>query len=198
MKKRTLKPGNLLAPVPAALISCRDAAGNDNLITLAWVGTVCSTPPMLSVSIRPERHSYQMIRETGEFAVNLTTEAMARMTDLCGVRSGRDTDKWELSGLHRQAASVISCPIVEESPVSLECRVTQVIPLGSHDMFLAEIVAVDAAEDLFDETDRMDLGKAGLIAYVHGAYQSLGRTLGTFGYSVRKKKKAGRPGFKKQ
>ena len=179
----------MLYPVPAALVSCADAAGNTNLVTVAWTGTVCSDPPMLYVSLRKDRFSHHMIAETREFVLNLTNEATIRATDLCGVKSGRDVDKWELAGLTPQRASHVSAPLVAECPVNLECRVTQMLELGSHDMFLAEVVAVQANEDLFDKNDRLDLDAAKLVAYSHGQYRALGGILGTFGYSVRKKKK---------
>lgn len=141
---------------------------------------------MTYVSIRPERFSHHMIKETGEFVINLTTKDMVRGTDLCGVRSGRDTDKWELSGFTKEEASKVKCPLVKESPVCIECRVTEIKKLGSHDMFMAEILAVDADDRYFDEAGRFDLNKAGLAAYVHGSYVELGKSLGTFGFSVRK------------
>lgn len=182
-----MKPGCMLAPLPAALVSCADKEGTANLITVAWTGIANSEPPMAYISVRPERFSYHMIRETGEFVINLTTEKMAKGTDLCGVKSGKDTDKWKASGFTKGKASVLACPIVEESPVSIECRVTQVLSLGSHDMFLAEIVAVDAEEKYFDEKGRFDLNAARLISYTHGAYTQPGDVIGTFGFSVRKK-----------
>lgn len=181
-----MKPGCMMAPIPAALISCSDKDGNTNLITAAWTGIINSEPPMTYVSIRPERFSHHMIKETGEFVINLTTKDMVRGTDLCGVRSGRDTDKWELSGFTKEEASKVKCPLVKESPVCIECRVTEIKKLGSHDMFMAEILAVDADDRFFDEAGRFDLNKAGLAAYVHGSYVELGKSLGTFGFSVRK------------
>ncbi len=192
--KRQLKPGNMLYPVPAVLVSCRDREGNDDLVTVAWTGTVCSDPPMLSISVRKDRYSHRMILEKGEFVVNLTTEKMLRGVDTCGVRSGRDTDKWKLCHFTREQAAAVDVPLVKESPVNIECRVTQVLELGSHDMFLAQVVAVDAAEELFDEKDRLDLAAAGLTVYSHGEYYGLGRLLGSFGYSVRKRPAAGTGG----
>ena len=179
----------MLYPVPAALVSCADREGNSNLVTVAWTGTVCSDPPMLYVSLRKDRFSHHMIAETGEFVLNLTNEDILRATDLCGVRSGRDADKWKLAHLTPEPSNVVSAPAVAESPVSIECRVKQILELGSHDMFLAEVAAVNADESLFDENDRLDLGKAKLVAYSHGEYRALGRVLGSFGFSVRKKKK---------
>ena len=190
MSKRELKPGNMLYPVPAVMVTAADSEGHDNIITLAWAGTVNSDPPMVSVSVRKSRHTHGMLVKTGEFAVNLVTEGLTRACDLCGVISGRDGDKFEKAGLTREAASVIGAPLIAESPVNIECRVKQVLELGSHDLFLAEVLAVHADESLFDEKDRLDLGKAGLTAYSHGEYRALGRLLGTFGYSVRKRAKA--------
>jgi len=189
MSKTVMKPGCMLGPLPAALVSCADKEGKSNLITAAWCGIANSEPPMAYVSIRPERFSHHMIEETGEFVINLTTEEMARGTDLCGVKSGRDTDKWKLGGFTPAKAACVSCPIVEESPVSIECRVTEVLHLGSHDMFLSEILAVDADDRFFDEKGAFKLEDAGLISYIHGAYFTQGKKLGTFGYSVKKKSK---------
>ncbi len=186
MSKQVWKPGNMLYPVPAALISCRDKEGRSNLLTVAWCGTVCSDPPMVSVSIRKERFSHDMILETGEFVLNLTTESMVKAVDFCGVRSGKNMDKWEASGLHEEAASRVSAPLVKESPVSIECRVTEVKELGSHDLFLAEVVSVDVDEHCLDERGSLDLKKCGLTVYSHGEYMALGRSLGTFGFSVKK------------
>ena len=149
MGKRQFKPGNMLYPVPAVMVSVADKEGNANIITVAWAGTVCTNPPMLTISIRPERYSYHMIRETGEFVVNLTTEELARATDYCGVRSGRDTDKWADMGLTKEKASEVSVPLIRECPVNLECRVVRVDELGSHHMFLAQVVAVDVTKNIW-------------------------------------------------
>jgi len=189
MSKRLLKPGNMLYPVPAALVSVRGAEGKSNLITIAWCGTVCSDPPMLSISVQKKRFSYDLLKTSGEFVLNLTTEKMLKGVDLSGVISGRDADKWERAGFTEEAASVVNAPLVKESPVNIECRVTEVKELGSHDLFLAEVVAVHADDALFDESGRLDLGRAGLVVYSHGEYRALGRVLGTFGFSVRKKGK---------
>ena len=187
MGKRSLKPGNMLYPLPAALVSVRGKDGRSNLLTVAWCGTVCSDPPMISISVQKKRFSHALIKESGEFAVNLTTEETARATDLCGVLSGRDVDKWERAGLHEETAQVIASPLVRECPVNIECRVKEVLELGSHDMFIGEVVAVNADERFFDENDRFDLDRCGLIAYSHGEYRALGDVIGTYGYSVRKK-----------
>ena len=146
MAKQTWKPGNMVYPLPAVLVSVADKNGKDNLITVAWVGTVCTNPPMVSISVRPERYSYQMLRESGEFVINLTTEALAFATDYCGVRSGRDVDKFQVTGLTREKADFVKAPMVAESPVSIECRVKEVLELGSHHMFLADVLAVHAEE----------------------------------------------------
>jgi len=182
------KPGNMLYPVPAVMVSCTDGEGRDNVLTVAWAGTVCSDPPMVSVSIRPSRFSHEMIRKTGEFVINLTTEQLVPAADFCGVRSGRDMDKFEACHLTKLPASKVSAPLIAESPVNIECRVTQVIHLGSHDLFLAEVVAVDADASLMDEKGGFHLEKADLTAWSHGRYYALGRTLGSFGFSVRKTK----------
>lgn len=184
--KQVWKPGTLLYPLPAVLVSCGDS-DRSNLMTAAWTGTVCTNPAMLYVSLRPERFSYGIIKERGEFTVNLTTAAMARATDYCGVKSGRDTDKWAGSGLHPVPGVGVSCPAVEESPISIECRLRQIIPLGSHDMFLAEVIDVLADERYMDAEGRFDLAKAGLMNYSHGHYYCQGRPLGHFGFSVRRK-----------
>ena len=185
MSKRVFKPGNMLYPVPAALVSCMDKEGRSNLITVAWTGTICSDPPMLYISVRPERYSYHMIEETGEFVLNLTTKDMVKGVDLCGVKSGKSTDKWALAGFTPEKGAMVSCPLVKESPVNLECRVKEIRKLGSHDMFLAEIVAVDVDERYFDQNDRFCLNDTGLVAYSHGEYFELGKKLGSFGYSVK-------------
>lgn len=180
------KPGTMLYPLPAVIVSCGDENAS-NLITVAWTGTVCTSPAMLYISVRPERYSYDIIRRAGEFTVNLTTAAMARATDLCGVRSGRDTDKWAASGLHPVPGVAVACPSVLESPVSLECKVSQILELGSHHMFLAEVINVRADDAYLDADGRFDLAKAGLLNYSHGHYYCQGRPLGHFGFSVRRK-----------
>lgn len=185
--KESWKPGTLVYPLPAVLVSC-GTGEESNLITVAWTGTVCTNPAMLYISVRPERHSYGLIKRHMEFTVNLTTAAMARATDFCGVRSGADVDKWAATGLHRYAGQCVSCPAVEESPISIECRVKSIIPLGSHDMFLAEVVNVLADKKYFDADGRFDLESAGLMSYSHGGYYSQGEKLGHFGFSVKKKK----------
>ena len=186
MSKQVWKPGNLLAPVPPVLVSCGNME-KPNLITIAWAGTINSDPVRVSISVRPERYSHGLITESGEFVINLPTQKILRAVDWCGVKSGRDVDKFKEMGLTAVPGSAVSAPVLAESPVNLECRVFQTIPLGSHDLFLADVVAVDVDEDLLDEAGRLRLDKAGLAAHVHGTYYALGKQLGTFGYSVRKK-----------
>lgn len=191
MSKQIWRAGNMLYPVPAALVSVGryEKAGDEkncNMLTVAWTGTVCSSPAMTYISVRPERYSYPILKETGEFVINLTTVRLARVTDMLGVKTGAKTDKFQLSGLTAGKASVIHAPLIQESPVNIECQVTQVIPLGSHDMFLAEVKAVHVDESLLDEKGRLQLEKADLIAYSHGQYFALGKELGSFGYSVKK------------
>lgn len=186
MAKEIWKPGNMLYPLPVVMVSMADKDGKYNIITLAWVGTVCTNPPMVSISVRPERYSYPILKETGEFVINLTTKELAFATDYCGVKSGRDVDKFKEMGLTPLPATQVKAPLIAESPVSLECRVTQVMPLGSHDMFLAEVVAVHADDKYVDEQKKFHLEKAEPIVYSHGAYLTCGEQLGTFGYSVKK------------
>ena len=187
MRKTSWKPGNMLYPLPAVLVTCRDLKGNENVLTIAWTGTICSDPAMLYISVRPSRHSYGMIKETGEFVVNLTTEKIDRETDYCGVRSGRDEDKFAATGLTKGEAEKVNAPIIMESPVNIECKVKDIVPLGSHDMFVAEVVNVQVSTEYMDEKGRFELEKAGLLAYSHGTYYGLSEQIGSFGYSVRKK-----------
>lgn len=183
----------MVYPLPAVMVSLTDGKGQDNIITVAWVGTVCTNPPMVSISVRPERYSYHMLRETGEFVINLTTEKLAFATDYCGVRSGKDVDKFQEMGLHKEKADFVKAPLIEESPVSIECRVKEVLELGSHHMFLADVLAVHADEAYMDEKNKFHLNKADPLVYSHGEYFGIGKSIGTFGYSVRKKKKPGSP-----
>lgn len=198
MGRESFKPGNMLYPVPAVMVSVADLQGNTNIITVAWTGTVCSDPAMLYISVRPERHSYHMIKETGEFVVNLTTKELARATDYCGVRSGKGVDKWSEMNLTPGKAQKVSAPIIEESPVNIECKVVEVKELGSHHMFLAEVVAVNVDGSYMNENGKFQLNQTGLIAYSHGEYLETGKTLGTFGYSVKKPSLSKRPGQKKR
>lgn len=186
--KESWKPGTMLNPLPAVIVTCGDG-NKSNLITVAWTGTLCTDPAMLYISVRPERFSYDIIKEHMEFTVNLTTANMARATDLCGVRSGRDCDKWELTGLTPYPGVEVACPAIEQSPISIECKVRQIVHLGTHDMFIADVVNVLADSKYIDaETGKFDLSKAGLLTYSHGAYYSVGEYIGHFGYSIRKKK----------
>lgn len=187
MSKEIWKPGNMLYPLPVVMVSLADRDGNNNIITIAWAGTVCTNPPMVSISVRPERYSYPILKETGEFVINLTTKELVYATDYCGVKSGRDVDKFKEMHLTPLNASKVKAPLIAESPVNIECRVNRIIPLGSHDMFLADVVAVHADEKYMDEQHKFHLEKAEPIVYSHGAYLCCGEQLGTFGYSVRKK-----------
>ena len=198
MAKLQWKPGTLLAPAPPALVSC-GTMEEHNVLTAAWTGIVNSEPPMTYVSIRPQRHSHSIIKEKGEFVINLPTEAIVKATDLCGVKSGRDVDKFALAGLTAEPSNLVAAPGIAECPISLECKVREVTSLGSHDMFLADIVAVDVDPKYVDEKGALHMEKAGLLAYAHGAYFGLGEQLGTFGFSVRKKPlKKGRKPVKKK
>ena len=176
----------MLYPVPPVLVSVRGEDGSINVLTVAWAGTVCSDPAMLSISVRPSRHSYEMLRQSGEFVVNLVTEEMVPAADFCGVRSGAQIDKFEAAGLTPSASEKVAAPGIAESPVNIECRVRQVIPLGSHDLFLADVAAVRVDSDLLDAEGKLHLERAKLVAYSHGMYYALGRELGSFGFSVRK------------
>ena len=186
MAKQIWKPGNMLYPLPAVMVSVADKEGNPNIITVAWAGTVCTKPPMVSISVRPERYSYHMIEETGEFVINLTTEKLAYATDYCGVRSGRDVDKFKELHLTPEKAEHVSAPLIGESPVNIECRVVKKETPGSHHIFLAEVKAVHVDDAYMDQKGRFALEKTDPIVYVHGQYYSLGKLLGTFGYSVKK------------
>lgn len=200
MGKQIWKPGNMVYPLPAVMVSTADKKGNTNILTIAWTGTVCTNPAMVYISVRPERYSYHMIKESGEFVINLTTEELIRATDFCGVRSGKDMDKWKECRLTEgKAVSLEYAPVIEQSPVNIECKVKSIQELGSHHMFLAEVTAVQADEKYMDENGKFELNKTGLVAYSHGEYLGLGKRLGTFGYSVRKKtagkkKKGGKAG----
>lgn len=185
--KVTWNPAALLAPIPAVMATC-GSMENPNIITIAWTGIVNTHPAMTYISVRPSRHSHKLIKESGEFVINLVTKDLVRKADSCGVYTGAKLDKFKKYSLTPERASKVSCPMIAESPVNLECRVTQVIPLGTHDMFLAEIVAVNVEESLLDENGKLCLGRAKLIAYSHGDYLELGRKVGKFGYSVKKKK----------
>lgn len=187
--KESWKPGTMIYPLPAVLIGCGDAPDNWNLLTVAWTGTICTQPPMCYISVRPERHSYELIKRTGEFVINLTTAEMARAVDWCGVCSGRDYDKFLETGLLPRQGEIVKAPALEQSPVSIECKVNKILPLGSHDMFLADVVNV-LVDDRFinPQTGALELQKAGLLVYSHGEYFRLGEMLGYFGWSIRRRK----------
>lgn len=186
MAKEIWKPGNMLYPLPVVMVSVTNRQGRHNIITVAWVGTVCTNPPMVSISVRPERCSYPILKETGEFAINLTTRELAWAADYCGVKSGREVDKFKELSLTPAAASRVVAPLIAESPVNLECQVRQVLPLGSHHMFLAEVVAVHADGNYMDENGKFHLEWAEPVVYSHGEYLLCGEKVGKFGYSVRK------------
>ena len=189
MAKQTWKAGNMLYPLPAVMVSMADENGKSNIITVGWTATVCTNPPMLSISVRPERYSYDILKRTGEFVVNLTTEKLAKATDYCGVRSGADVDKFKEMNLTEEPATQVKAPMIKESPVNIECKVRKIEELGSHHMFIADVVAVNVDDDYMNEKNKFELAKANPIVYSHGEYFGIGRSLGTFGYSVRKSKK---------
>lgn len=178
----------MLYPLPAVMVSCARPGEKPNIITVAWAGTTCSSPAMVSISVRPERYSYDIIKETGEFVINLTTEALTKATDYCGVRSGRDVDKFKEMNLTPGKSLHVAAPYIEECPVNIECRTTQILELGSHHMFVAEVLGVDVDEKYLDENGKFQLNQAGLMVYSHGEYFGLGRKIGKFGYSVQRKK----------
>lgn len=184
--KQLWKPGNMLYPLPVVLVSLADREGKKNIITIAWAGTVCTNPPMVSISVRPERYSSPILKETGEFVINLTTRKLAFATDYCGVKSGREVDKFREMKLTALPGEKVKAPLIAESPVNIECKVNRILPLGSHDMFLADVAAVHADEKYLDENHKFHLEKAEPIVYSHGAYLVCGEQLGTFGYSVKR------------
>lgn len=187
--KQDWKPGTLIYPLPAAMISCGNSPEEYNILTLSWLGTICTNPPMCYISVRPERYSYNIIKKNMEFVINITTQDLAYATDWCGVRSGRDFNKFEEMKLTAGRASVVQAPIIEESPLNIECRVKEILSLGSHDMFIADVVNVKADETFIDkETGKFSLEDANPIAYSHGQYYEMGEHVGHFGWSVKKKK----------
>ena len=190
MAKQMWKPGNMIYPVPVVMVSVADKEKRPNIITVAWTGTTCTNPAMAYISVRKERYSHGILMETGEFVINLTTEKLAYATDYCGVRSGRDVDKFKETGLTPGRAQHLKlAPVIEESPVNIECRVTEIKELGSHHMFLAEVLGVSVDEEYLNEKGRFELNQTGLIAYSHGTYMALGEPCGSFGWSVKRKKK---------
>ena len=188
MSKVQWKGGTFIYPIPAVMVSC-GTMEKSNIITVAWTGILNTNPAMCYISVRPERYSHNIIKENGEFAINLTTRQLAYATDWCGVKSGRDVDKFKEMKLTKEKANIISVPLIKESPVSVECKVKEIVPLGSHDMFVAEIVAIDADEKYIDEKGAFDISKCDLIAYANGGYYPLEKKIGKFGYSVQKKSK---------
>ena len=188
MAKMKWKGGALVAPVPPVMVSCGNMESS-NILTIAWTGIINTIPPKTYISVRPSRHSYSIIRERGEFVINLTTAELVRSADFCGVHTGAKVDKFARCGLHKESATAVAAPLIAESPLALECRVTDVLPLGSHDLFLADVVAINVDESLIDEKGKLCLDRAGLAAFAHGEYFSLGKKLGSFGFSVRKKNK---------
>lgn len=183
--KTSWKASTLLGPIPPAIVTCGDME-NSNIITIAWTGIINTIPPMTYISVRPERHSYNMIKDSGEFVINLPSKNIVKAIDWCGVRSGAKYDKFKEMNLTKEPVTHLSCPAIKESPLNLECRVKEIIKLGSHDMFIADIVGLNVEESLLDEKDKLCLDKANLVAFAHGEYFELGKSLGTFGYSVRK------------
>lgn len=189
MSKISFKPGNMIYPLPAVMVSCGDTLENYNIITIAWTGTICSDPPMCYISVRKERHSHNIIKNSGEFVINLTTEELVRATDWCGVRSGREYNKFKEMHLTPQQAQIVKAPLIAESPLNIECRVFDIRELGSHDMFMANVVAIDAEEKLIDKTTgAFQFNHASPLTYSHGKYYGLGEKLGGFGFSVKKKR----------
>ena len=189
MAKQTWRPGNMLYPLPAVMVSCKTKDERPNIITVAWAGTICSSPAMLSVSVRKDRFSHHIIKESGEFVINLVTKDLVKACDWCGVKSGSEFDKFKEMHLTELPSNEVDAPGIAESPVNIECKVKQILELGSHDMFVAEVVSVTIDDKYMDENGRFDLGAANLITYSHGEYYALGEKLGTFGYSVAKEKK---------
>ena len=185
--KALWKPGTIEYPLPAVMVSCGDME-NSNIITVAWTGVICSDPAMVYISIRPSRHSYNMIMESKEFVINLTTEDLTFKTDWCGVKSGKDIDKFKEMNLTKQKSEFVKCPMIAESPISIECEVIEEKNLGSHTMFIAKVLGVHASKEYIDDKGAFDISKCNLMAYANGGYYALGEKLGTFGYSVRKKK----------
>ena len=188
MAKERWGGGALLAPLPPAMVSC-GSMEKPNIITVAWCGILATHPPVTYISVRPSRHSYGLIKESGEFVINLTTEELVKSCDLCGIYTGKKVDKFKKCGLTPEASEKVSCPSIGESPLSIECKVREIVPLGSHDMFIADIVSIGVDESLIDENGKLRLDKAKLAAFAHGEYFALGKKLGYFGYSAKKKKK---------
>ena len=188
MAKVLWKPGTFEYPLPAVMVSCGDMK-NSNILTVAWTGIINTNPAMVYISVRPERYSYNIIKKSKEFVINLTNEKLVRKVDFCGVRTGAKVDKFKEMNLHKEEANFVKCPLIKESPVSIECKVREIKQMGSHDMFIAEVLSIDADDEYIDKKGAFDISKCNLIAYLNGGYYSIGRKLGTFGYSVKKKRK---------
>lgn len=188
MSKIKWKPGTFLYPIPAVMVSC-GTMEKSNIITVAWTGIINTDPAMVYISVRPTRYSYNIIKEQGEFVINLTTEDLARTTDWCGVKTGAKVDKFKEMNLHKEKANIVKCPMIKESPVSVECKVKEIKELGSHTMFIAEVVAINADDKYIDDKGAFDISKCNLISYANGGYYSMGKKVGKFGFSVKKKKK---------
>ena len=192
MAKITWKGSALLAPVPPVMVTCGDME-NSNIITVGWTGIINTHPPRVSIAVRPTRHSYQIIKDSGEFIIHLTLAKLIRECDYCGIFTGAKVDKFAKTGLHKVPASAVACPLIEECPLALECKVIDVLPQGTHDLFLAEVVAVDVDDSILDEKGKLCMDRAGLAAYAHGEYFALGEKIGTFGFSATKKGKGTPP-----
>ncbi|MFA6309319.1 MAG: flavin reductase family protein [Clostridia bacterium] len=188
MAKLVWKPTTILNPVPVVMVTCSDNEGKPNIITLAWTGTINSDPPMVSISVRKERYSHKLIKDKGEFAINLVSRKLLYATDYCGVKSGKNEDKFKAMKLTQEPASKVNVPIIKESPINIECKVTSIVELGSHDMFLAEIVAVNVDESLINSKGKLEIEKADLVCFSHGEYWGIEKSLGFYGYSVAKRK----------
>ncbi len=189
MGKEFWKPGNMIYPLPVVMVSCKEEGKRDNIITVGWTGTICTNPAMVYISVRPERYSYDIIKNSGEFVINLTTRDLVRAVDYCGVRSGRDVDKFKEMKLNKVQGKYVQAPLIEESPVNIECRVKDIVELGSHHMFIGEVLGVNVDEKYMNKNHKFELDKANPIVYSHGEYFDLGEKLGSFGYSVKKKKR---------
>jgi len=188
MEKEFWKAGNMLYPLPAVMVTCQREGERPNIITIGWTGTICTNPAMVYISVRPERFSYDLIKESGEFIINLTTKALVKAADYCGVKSGRNTDKFKDMKLTPVTGKFVKVPMIEESPVNIECKVKQILPLGSHHMFVADVLGVHINPDYLNKTGKFELNKAEPVVYSHGEYYGLGEMMGTFGYSVKKRK----------
>lgn len=196
MGKESWKGGALLAPVPPTMVSC-GTMEHPNILTIAWTGIINTKPPKTYISVRPSRYSYELIKQSGEFVINLTTSSLVRAADFCGVRSGKDINKFECCQLTPEQATVLSAPMIAESPLSMECKVSEIIPLGTHDMFLADVIAVNVDQQYIDQDGKLHLEQCGLAAFAHGAYFEMGKKIGSFGFSVRRKKRK-QHNYKKQ